>query len=173
MWRWRRRSTSAFFDGDDLWDTEWISRAYREAEDTDDADVVFHPQVLAYFSADDSETATRAAAPPAIAKSYYLVLEDSRSPGFDPRALVLSNMWSANAFAQTSIYRRFPFRPVDRSRGFGVEDWTWNMETLVAGIEHAVVPETVHCVRMRRASLSGQIAEGTTAPVHEYAARLE
>ena len=47
------------------------------------------------------------------------------------------------------LHLRHPYRAADRSRGFGVEDWPWHMETLWAGLPHRVVPETVHLIRVK------------------------
>lgn len=166
---------ATFFDGDDLWGEEWIVRAHRLAEESADHDAVYHPRVVLRFFAEDHRIQSQTAVPPAGAKSHFYIQQDSHSPDFDPRAMVFCNVWSANGFALRSVYGRFPYATVDKGSGFGVEDWIWNLETLVSGVRHVVVPDTVHCVRIKpEGSLGRQhVTDGLVPPIHEYASRLE
>lgn len=166
---------AAFFDGDDLWGDKWLLRAHGYAEATRDRDVVFHPRFVYRFSPADHRIQSQTAVPPVGAISHFYVQHDSREAGFDPRSLVFCNPWSANAFAMRSIYERYPYQRIDRTAGFGFEDWTWNLETLVHGVAHGIVPETVHCIRTNREGSLGrqQQAEGIIPPIQRFASQLE
>jgi hypothetical protein len=73
------------------------------------------------------------------------------------------------------LFERFPYEQVNHDKGFGVEDWLWNAQTLAAGMRHAVAPDTVHCVRLKQSgSLSTQNTEKfLLPPLHRYARDLE
>jgi hypothetical protein len=84
----------------------------------------------------------------------------SDEAGFDRDLLLLDNLWSANAFAPREIHLRHPYAAADRARGFGIEDWSWNIATLWAGVPHLVVPETVHIIRLKE---TGSLSRRNTA----------
>lgn len=135
----------AFLDGDDLWGEQWLRAAFEAATTTSTpAEVVWHPEHLYIFSEQDFGKT-----PEAAPQSFHSLMRSSDTPEFNPLLLVLHNLWSANAFAPRELHLRFPYRAVDRDRGFGIEDWSWNLETLGAGIHHRVVPGTVHLIRKR------------------------
>jgi hypothetical protein len=94
-------------------------------------------------------------------RSHYGRHLASDDPAFDPRTLLLDNLWTANTYAKREIYLSHPYRANDPTSGFGIEDWTWNMDTLAAGLQHLVAPGTVHLIRMRKGSrTSHSSAEG-------------
>jgi hypothetical protein len=98
---------------------------------------------------------------------------DSEAPDFDLSAIVFANLYASQCFARSGLFARYPYPPVERSRGFGVEDWAWNAQTLCDGVRHAVVPDTVCLVRQKPDSLSlRNIREGLLPPLHLYADRL-
>jgi hypothetical protein len=86
----------------------------------------------------------------------------STGHGFNRDVLFLNNIWTANVVASRNLHLRYPYAAVDRSRGFGVEDWSWNLQTLWAGIPHLVVADTVHIIRVKDTGSLGQqnAAEG-------------
>jgi hypothetical protein len=106
--------------------------------------VIWHPEHLYVFSERDFDRT-----PETAPQSFHSLMHSSDTPEFDPWLLALHNLWSANAFAAREIHLRFPYRAVDRDRGFGIEDWSWNLQTLWAGIHHRVVSGTVHMIRKR------------------------
>lgn len=165
----------AFFDGDDLWGTDWLKQAVAFGREEQNAGAIYHPEVVYFFSAEDFTRQSRTTEPPKDAKSFYFFHRDSHSCGFDPRTLLLNNIWSANYVAHRKILEAYPYHEVDRSAGFGVEDWMWNTETLVAGIRHATVPGAVHCYRIKDSgALSKQnMRERLLPAVSKYASELE
>jgi hypothetical protein len=142
----------SFLDGDDLWGAEWLSRAYRAATDPGaPLNAIWHPQVMYLFTEADFDHSSFDCAPHPQVQAVYLIQESSNSACFDPRALFMENMWGAVAFARRAVFRQYPYLAVDRAAGFGIEDWSWNSETLAAGFVHRVVEGTVHLHREKAA----------------------
>jgi glycosyltransferase involved in cell wall biosynthesis len=164
-----------FFDGDDLWGEEWILRAFKKAESDGRANQIYHPELIHYFNADDYLAQSSTKTPNASAKGYFFIQVDSNAATFDPRTIFFNNLWTANSFALREIYDTIPYVHVDRSKGFGVEDWTWNGVTLAKGYDHAIVRDTVHCIRIRRSgSLSQQnVKEKLLPPLYELADEID
>lgn len=131
----------SFLDGDDLWGEQWLRAAFQAAAlPTAPQDVIWHPEYIYVFSEPEFAGAAGAG---------IRLLQSSDTPGFNPVMLVLGNLWSANAFARRDLHLRLPYCAVDRARGLGIEDWSWNLETVWSGIRHRVVPGTVHLVRRK------------------------
>jgi hypothetical protein len=69
-------------------------------------------------------------------------------------------------FASRLLHEHYPYAAVDRTKGFGIEDWSWHMETLWAGILHYTVPDIVHMIRMKEGqSLNHQNASEGHLPM--------
>jgi hypothetical protein len=128
----------ALMDGDDLWGEEWLLQAYRHAAGTQ-GDAIWHPEINVMFGGD---------------RPQLFVHKDTTEPGFDDFELIDHNHWTSLSFAARTTYLEHPFHPLHLTGGRGFEDWSWNCRTLAAGIEHRVVPDTVHFVRRRPGSLS-------------------
>jgi hypothetical protein len=145
-----------FLDGDDLWGEQWLQAAHAAAiKSGASADVAWHPEHLYVFSDRDFDGSPG----PALR-----LMQSSATPGFNPAILIFGNVWSANTLARRELYLRFPYRAVDHVRGKGIEDWSWNIETICAGIHHRVVPGTVHLIRRKRESLDRQNAAALLLP---------
>ncbi len=140
----------AFLDGDDLWGADWLRLAHAAATAPGaPEEAIWHPEQLFFFSEGDFDRTANGPVPHPNVQASFKEQEASTAPGFDRDLLFLSNVWTANAFAARSLHLRHPYRAVDRGRGFGIEDWTWNIETLWAGIPHLVVPGAVHLIRLK------------------------
>jgi glycosyltransferase involved in cell wall biosynthesis len=146
----------AFLDGDDLWGADWLHLAHAAAKSSSTPDVIWHPEFLFYFTEGDFDRHSISRIPHSSARSYHVKHQSSMSPDLEQGALILDNIWSANAFAARVIHERYPYVAIDRTKGFGIEDWSWHLATLSAGLTHDVVPETVHIIRMKEASLNQQ-----------------
>lgn len=131
---------ATFLDGDDLWSHNWLEAAWKLAQDRPDA--VIHSTCNLVFGKDSN--------------IWWHV--DSESAIYDPDYLHWANYWDAMSFAETGIYRRFPFRANDLKMGFGHEDWHWNCVTVAAGIAHKTAPGTMHFKRRRDHSQMAQVA---------------
>lgn len=153
----------AFLDGDDLWGDDWLHLAHKAATAADaPSEAIWHPYFLYYFVESDFARHSTRAAPHPGAQSFHMVNNASNAPDFDRDVLFLNNIWTANVFTRREIHELHPYAAVDRSRGVGVEDWSWNIETLWGGISHLVVPDTVHLIRVKDTGSLGQqnTAEG-------------
>jgi hypothetical protein len=149
----------AFLDGDDLWGERWLSAAFAAATaSARTQEVVWHPEHLLIFRQAEFDRM------PDSCTAFHSVMQSSDTPEFDPLFLIFHNFYSANAFAARDLYLRFPYRAIDRRRGVGIDDWSWNLETLWAGVQHCVVPGAVHLIRKRPLSLDRQNAAAHLLP---------
>jgi hypothetical protein len=123
---------TAFLDADDLWMSDWLTRAWVFLEETG-PNVVAHPAYNYFFEGQ--------------ATIFRHIDQDSSE--YRPDMLRLFNYWDALAMAETSLYRQFPFPKRDMADGWAYEDWYWNCVTVDAGIRHKVVPDTVIFKRRR------------------------
>ena len=140
----------AFLDGDDLWGADWLSRGVKAAASS--PRTIWHPEALFAFWASDCDRTSDQ-----DMLSGFLIQQSSDSPSFDRRDLLFENMWSVNAIAATDIHRQFPYRADEWAKQVGIEDWRWNLDTLGHGLAHAVVPDTVHLIRIKETGSFGQL----------------
>lgn len=124
----------AFLDGDDLFGKDWLYKAFRYLEDNNEKEVVVHPEYHVGFEADNLIWRQ-------ISSSDY---------NFKAQNLIEFNYWAAVCVAKRDVLLRHPYQETSEGSGFGFEDWHFNCETLAWGIEHHVVPETVHFLRMKK-----------------------
>ena len=127
----------AFLDGDDLWDSKWLTYAYSAAVNMT-GPVVFHTE---YFIAFGRENFAR-------------LQWDSSEPDFDALTLMQNWHFCNNSFAHRSIFLSYPYVSYDHESGFGSEDWHWSCETLAQGVRHTYVSNTAYFYRMRNDELS-------------------
>jgi glycosyltransferase involved in cell wall biosynthesis len=127
----------AFMDGDDLMGVNWLEVAAATASRHAMREVVIHPRENYVFGRD-------------LAPEIWLH-PDMDEERIDISFLKVANMWTALSFAKADIYRKFKYRRNDIARGFGFEDWVWNLETVAAGVVHLAPAGTIHFIR-RKAS---------------------
>lgn len=137
----------AYLDGDDLWSSNWLRAAHSFCV-SQPKPVIAHSQMDISFGD----------------QNQLWLHVDSASDGFNDDYLRFNNYWNAMAFVPRDIMRRFPFAPTDLRRGFGHEDWHWNVITYMAGIHHRPVPETVHFKRRRTGSQFAQASATNALP---------
>lgn len=125
----------AFTDADDLWKSDWLTSAFKYSENHGGA-MIAHPELNIVFG-DSIET--------------FLHGPSDRIPR---KLLAFQNPWSSASFGARSIFSEIKYPPKHHDRQIGFEDWGWNLRVLSAGYKHFVVPNTVHMIRRRRASLS-------------------
>lgn len=163
----------AFFDADDLWGSVWLASAAAFSDALDEnASVVCHHEYRYWFTMHDFDHQSLTATPGSCASSYLKIV-DSAAADFDLSALVFENLYASQCFSRRALFAQYPYAAIDRSRGFGVEDWAWNAQTLCDGVRHAVVPGTLCIARHKTDSLSQQnIREGLLPPLHLYTDHL-
>lgn len=130
----------AMLDGDDLWGRSWLLKAF-EASKVEIG--VYHPEFLIYFS--ESKIMSRSES----GSGYILVQDVIEKTDLTNQSIGLVNPWSANNFMPTDLAKIYLYPPADHARGLGVEDWSWNWATFVAGIPHLVARDTVHFIRVK------------------------
>jgi hypothetical protein len=147
----------AFLDGDDLWGEQWLRAAYKEANaPLAPAAAVWHPECLYCFSESDFDRHSLTGMPHLGAHSFHILNQPSDMPGFNHASLAMNYVWTSNVFATRELHLRYPYNSGDPSRGFGIEDWSWNLKTTWDGIPHRVVPGTVHVIRIKQTQSRGQ-----------------
>lgn len=122
----------AFLDGDDLWSENWLAESYDRAASTDADDlVVFHPQCNVIFGDHHSVV-------------HHIA---SHSSWFSWARARLHNPWTALSMVRRAVVASVPYPSNDLERGFGFEDWSWNLEVLRRGGRHEVIDDTCHFIR--------------------------
>jgi len=151
----------AFLDGDDLWGEEWLRLAYSAATAPEaPKEAIWHPESLFLFSWNDFDRHSISSKPHHDARSFHFFHYPDDDSNFELHSLLFYNFWSANTFAKRSLHIRHPYKSADKETGFGVEDWSWNIETVWSNVPHRVVPDTVHIIRLKE---SGSLNEKNTA----------
>ena len=145
----------SFLDGDDLWGAEWLLASYFSATNGP-SQAIWHPEFIYYFDESDFQSHSVSETPHFKTRSFVMRHQSSRSQSFDRRALLLENVWTANVFAARDLYIQFPYPAEDRGRGFGVEDWSWNIASEWHGIPHLIVRDTVHLIRVKQDNSLGK-----------------
>ena len=136
-----------FLDADDLWSVNWLTAAHAYSRGQQKP-FVAHSEVNVVFGS---------------ARNFWTHV-DSEAPDFDPGFLGIGNYWDSMSFAPRELYRAHPFARASFGEGFGYEDWHWNCETLLVGIPHRPVPDTLHFKRRRANSLLSLCAEKDVVP---------
>ena len=121
----------AFLDGDDLWGPSWLGDACLMLALAEN-EIVVHPEYNVYFGGPTSHVFRHVG---------------SESCRFVHDSLMRENYWTALSCARRTTYLTHPYTENTLKDGFGYEDWTWNVQTIEAGVVHAVAPATAHFIR--------------------------
>lgn len=136
----------AILDGDDLWSENWLVSALKKAVLS--PNTIFHPEVAFYFYESDLDLPFARGASP-FARSHFVVYQDGNTSNSEHLSKLL-NFWTAHCLASRATFKATPYKPNNRSLALGIEDWSWNIATIGKGIKHESVPETVHCIRVKK-----------------------
>jgi hypothetical protein len=139
----------AYLDADDLWSENWLTAATRFCQAQPER-IVAQSEVNVVFG--DVHN--------------LWIHADSAAPDFDISYLAVGNYWDAMVFTWRDIMLEFPIQPNDLKRGYGHEDWHWNCRTLLAGLHHRPVPDTVHFKRRRGGSQMAKCADSDVIIYH-------
>jgi len=136
----------AFLDGDDLWSRDWLRKAYVSAS-AGSLHTIWHPAYCYYFFEKDFDVHSYSEFVHPSALSHFTKHPESSS--LEDGLLLVDNVWSAHSFGSRNAYERIPFRADAKALGKGIEDWSFNIESLSEGISHSVVDGTVHMIRIK------------------------
>jgi hypothetical protein len=147
----------SFLDGDDLWGASWLRLSHAAATKSGaPEEAIWHPEMLYHFHESDFDCHSVTECPHQAARSFHFFQDASTASEFDRNLLFINNTWSANAFAHRSGFEAYPYRAVNKETGFGMEDWSWNVETIWRGLPHLIVVDTVHIIRVKHYGSLGQ-----------------
>jgi len=138
----------AILDADDLWGSEWIKKGLLFLTSSGPESIV-HPQVSQFFGGESNGWQS-----PCMSDTHFPVT-----------TLLMINVWTSAAMGLTKVFREFPYSARPSDGLFGYEDWTWNCDTIAAGYSHYVVPQTIHFIRRREASLSRTMMRSGSLPI--------
>jgi glycosyltransferase involved in cell wall biosynthesis len=65
----------------------------------------------------------------------------------EPADMLRANPWDTVCMAERSVFESVPYRPATTTLAY--EDWAWNCDTLAAGYQHDMVPETIVAKRQK------------------------
>lgn len=138
-----RADVVCFTDGDDFFSLDWFEGALNFFSGGLQRSVL-HTQYMVGF---DNE-------------QFIRETTQSIDPWFDPLALAVDWYWSANLAIQAEVFASSPIQPYDHDRGFGSEDWHWTCDSLHAGIERVVLPNTSYFYRVKPEKFAlGRVAD--------------
>jgi glycosyltransferase involved in cell wall biosynthesis len=139
----------AFLDADDLISKNWLLEAYKEAEEKQSEDIIYHTEFFASFGKD-------------LEKNNFFILKnlDSESNEFDPLLLVAKWYYCNNIFFNKKIIQNIPIEAYNHSKGFGSEDWHWTCLTLLANVKRSIVAQTTYFYRIKNIKQSLGSASG-------------
>lgn len=145
----------AFLDADDLWSRNWLTAAY-DACAADPGRVIAHPMVDWVFGEEN----------------YRGFQPDQTDPAWSGASLRVANPWDQLCMAPRQVHLDHPYRRRDLEAGFAYLDWSWNLETVAAGLVHRSVPGTIHFKRRRAASRWAEAKARHSlpfpSPLHDY-----
>ncbi|MFZ2196832.1 MAG: glycosyltransferase family A protein [Thermodesulfovibrionales bacterium] len=132
-------------DADNLIAKNWLNDTCCYLDDTE-REVVAHPEYQMLF------------------ENENLVFRQisSTDPAFSISNTIEYNYWDTVCVARKDIFLRHPYEETTGGPGFGFEDWHWNCQTLADGIEHHVVPNTIHFMRMKKNGSNFRYHVGTS-----------
>lgn len=129
-----------FLDADDLISDEWFIVGYGIVKN--DKNTIAHPEFSITF-ADDN-----------------LMWQKHSSSDItdDTLCLIDNNLWDSPCMALRDVFLKNPYHP--NGNGFGYEDKHFNCQTLAAGLQHVVAPQTLLFVRRK---ISGSLLRQASA----------
>ena len=154
----------SFFDGDDLWGKSWLFKA---AENIENLDTVLHPELVYYFDERDFNNTSLNDQPRQGCNSFMMIHIDSK---YIPKnVLYFNHVYTSNIFTSVKLLKKYPFLIVNKTKSHGVEDWTWNALTVENKIEHKIVSNSVHLVRVKTSNSLGALnsESGLLPPLYE------
>lgn len=129
----------AFLDADDVFSENWLADgvAVLDAAEREGHRLIAHPELNVLFDGANS----------------VLVNIDQRSPLFTPYYTYFRNYHDSLCLTPRQAHLDLPYVSRDIPNGLSFQDWHFSIETMAAGWEHVVVPDTIIFKRRRDFSL--------------------
>ncbi|MDT3457104.1 glycosyltransferase [Stenotrophomonas pavanii] len=136
-------------DGDDLISRDYFQRHVEYARNVPDS-TILHAELVVSFGGTEH---------------YSHQLNPVTMP-FSNDLLMVVNPWISAIFARREVLQQIPYVACfPRLTGYGFEDWHWACQTLAAGLEHRVVPETAYFYRVKSSGSMNQNSAALRAVV--------
>lgn len=123
-------------DGDDLYSARWVIDGYHLLRESSDP-IIYHVEYDISFGRTEESP-----------RLWHM--SDAFSSDEDTTYMFTRNRWSAGTILPRQVALDFPYKA--SRKGFGYEDWVFNMDTRHAGIKHKIVPGSVKFYRVRPGS---------------------
>ncbi len=138
----------AFLDADDLLSENWLAEGSAKilADEAAGIQSIMHPELNLFFDAAGSCMGNRSDDDPLFTSSYWQH----------------ANYYDSLAMATRRTFEEIPYVGRDKERGFGYEDWRWNLDTMDAGWRHSIVKDTIIFKRRRDVSLLSELGSKKT-----------
>lgn len=132
----------AFLDADDLFSENWLADAAQTLQAASERGVqaIAHPELNVIFDGQQS----------------VMLNIDQRSPLFTPHYLYFRHYYDSLGMAPREAHLDCPFVTRDIPNGLSYQDFQFTIESMAAGWQHIVVPDTVIFKRRRDVSLVTQ-----------------
>jgi glycosyltransferase involved in cell wall biosynthesis len=129
----------AFLDADDLFSENWLADGLDTLTAADERRrrVIAHPEVNIVFDGG----------------KYLWANVDQDSPLFTPHFMYVRNCYDSLCLAPRQAHLENPYVIRDIPNGLSYQDWQFAVETMAAGWNHVVVPDTIIFKRRRDFSL--------------------
>ncbi|GAB2984708.1 glycosyltransferase [Nocardioides montaniterrae] len=129
----------AFLDADDVFSENWLADgvATLDAAEREGRRLIAHPELNVLFDGANS----------------VLVNIDQRSRLFTPYYTYFRNYHDSLCLTPRQAHLDLPYVSRDIPNGLSFQDWHFSIETMAAGWEHVVVPDTIIFKRRRDFSL--------------------
>lgn len=123
-------------DGDDLISSNFLVEAFKTFRELDNEKVILHVDQLLSFGS--------------IPSIWHV--KNANDPDVTVSDLLEANLWPSSSFAKRVTYLDVPYVSLPPKKGFGPEDWYWNVLTTSKGYLHRTVPNTVFFYRVKKNS---------------------
>jgi glycosyltransferase involved in cell wall biosynthesis len=149
----------ALVDGDNLFNETWLAAAVEFLRKKPE-NYVAHPAFVVTFGS----------------RANVRITQGMDSPRFGYGDLLNENPWDTAAVMERALLLAHPYRAFPLAEQLGPEDWVWNIDTVLVGVRHVPVPETVMFYRAKTVASSvneRRQAEGALLPPSDIVALAE
>jgi hypothetical protein len=122
-------------DADDFISLNWLQELANKSDNFTVKNLIFHPKVNYYFGTDE-----RIMWSPCMIDDHVTIKWSN---------ILVDNFWTSCSAGYRGLYEENPYIPIDKAKGIGFEDWSWNVKMITNGFEHIAIPDTTLFVRLK------------------------